>query len=158
MLVPALLYKDEIYRKSIEYYYSKDYFYYNGWIGASPICVSDEADGSTYQWAIVDGDKLIGYFTYTINWLSKSADSFGLISFDKNNKIIGIDVRRKLKEIIDKYHLHRMEWRMISGNPVERHYDKFCKKYNGNKFVLTDVFKDRYDNYHDDVIYEIIFE
>ena len=158
MLVPALLYKDEIYRKSIEYYYSKDYFYYTGWIGASPICVSDEADGSTYQWAIVDGDKLIGYFTYTIKWLFKSADSFGLISFDKNNKIIGIDVRRKLKEIIDKYHLHRIEWRMIGGNPVEKHYDKFCNRYGGKKHILRDKLTDETGKYYDDIIYEIIFD
>ena len=47
---------------------------------------------------------------------------------------------------------------MVSGNPVEKHYDRFCKRYNGRKFVLTDVFKDRYGNYHNDVIYEIIFD
>ena len=41
---------------------------------------------------------------------------------------------------------------------IEKHYDKFCKKHNEKKFVLTDVFKDRYGNYHNDVIYEIIFD
>ena len=47
---------------------------------------------------------------------------------------------------------------MVGGNPVEKHYDRLCKRYNGNKFVLTDVFKDRYGKYHDSVIYEIIFD
>ena len=46
---------------------------------------------------------------------------------------------------------------MVGGNPVEKHYDKFCKKYHGKKFVLTDAIKDRYGKYHDDIIYEIIF-
>ena len=46
---------------------------------------------------------------------------------------------------------------MVGGNPVEKHYDKFCKKYHGKKFVLTDAIKDRCGKYHDDIIYEIIF-
>ena len=46
---------------------------------------------------------------------------------------------------------------MISGNPVEKHYDKFCEKYGGKKFILADAVKDRQGNYHNDVIYEIIF-
>ena len=53
---------------------------------------------------------------------------------------------------------HRMEYRMIGGNPVERHYDNFCRRYNGKKIMLTDVFKDRYGKYHDMAIYEIIFD
>ena len=47
---------------------------------------------------------------------------------------------------------------MVGGNPVEKHYDKFCKKYNGKKFILTDAVKDKYGKYHNDVIYEIIFD
>lgn len=53
---------------------------------------------------------------------------------------------------------HRIEWRMVGGNPVEKHYDKFCQKYRGKKYVLTDVLKDRCGKYHNDVIYEIIFK
>ena len=49
-------------------------------------------------------------------------------------------------------------WRMVGGNPVEKHYDRFCDRYNGKKFVLTDAIKDRYGIYHTDVIYEIVFE
>lgn len=47
-------------------------------------------------------------------------------------------------------------WHMISGNPVEKHYDKFCEKYNGHKHILKDAIRDRQGYYHDDVIYEII--
>lgn len=46
---------------------------------------------------------------------------------------------------------------MTGGNPVEKHYDKFCQKYHGEKLILKDVLKDRYGKYHNDVIYEIIF-
>ena len=83
--------------------------------------------------------------------------NFGLYSFDKGNPIIGKDILREIRRIIKEFKPHRMEWRMIGGNPVEKHYDTFCKRYNGKKFVLTDVIRDRYGNYHNDVIYEIIF-
>ena len=43
-------------------------------------------------------------------------------------------------------------------NKVEKHYDKFCERYNGNKYFLKDAIRDRNGNYHDDIIYEIVNE
>lgn len=157
MLKPATLYKNEILKKMAEYKYSDDMLYYSGWIGFSLPDISENSNGSNYQFAIVDGDKLIGYFTYQIDWYVSNASCFGLFSFDRNNKIIGIDIYKEIKKIINEYKIHRMSWRMIGGNLIEKHYDKFCKKYNGKKLVLTDAIKDRYGNYHNDIIYEIIF-
>lgn len=159
MLVPAVLYKDEIKRKMLEYKYTNDMMYYSGWLGDSiPNIDDDSEDNCTVQYAIVDGDNLIGYFTYMMDWYTSCASYFGLFSFDRGNKIIGLDVRREMKKIIKEYNVHRISWRMVSGNPVERHYDKFCDKYGGKKFVLTDAIRDRAGNYHDDIIYEIIFQ
>ncbi len=45
---------------------------------------------------------------------------------------------------------------MVGGNPVEKHYDKFCKKHGGNKHILKDSIRDMNGNYRDDIIYEII--
>ena len=157
MLVPAILYKKEIIRKLQEYTYAEDIMYYSGYLGNSVPSIEEDTNGKLYQYAIVDDGKLIGYFTYQIDWYSSSVYNFGLFSFDRNNVTIGIDVYRELKKLINDYHIHRIEWRMVSGNPVEKHYDKFCQKYRGKKYVLTDVLKDRYGKYHNDVIYEIIF-
>jgi hypothetical protein len=158
MLVPAILYKKEILTKMQKYNYTEDMMYYSGYLGNSLPLIEENNDGSLYQYAIVDNDKLIGYFAYTVDWYSSSAYNFGLFSFDRNNTVIGLNVYRELKKIINDYHIHRIEWRMISGNPVENHYDNFCKRYHGKKYVLTDVFKDRCGKYRNAVIYEIIFE
>ena len=61
-----------------------------------------------------------------------------------------------MEELARKF--HRIEWRMISENPVEKSYDKFCAKHNGTKHILKDVFKDRNCKYRDYIIYEIINE
>lgn len=111
----------------------------------------------TNLYAILDHDKVIGYFCYVYDLHSKSLNNFGLYSFDRNNPIIGKDILHEIRRIIQEYKPHRMEWRMIGGNPVERHYDTFCKKYHGKKFVLTDAIRDRQGIYHNDVIYEIVF-
>lgn len=158
MLVPAILYKDEIYKKLSQHIYSEDMLYYTGWLGSDLPTINSENDGNCYQYAIVDSEKLIGYFTYSVDWYASCASRFGLFSFDRSNRKIGLDVYRELKKLINDYHIHRIEWRMIGGNPVEKHYDRFCTKYHGKKFVLTDAIKDRYGDYHDDVIYEIILK
>ena len=55
---------------------------------------------------------------------------------------------------MDKF--HRVEWRMVGGNPSERSYDKFLKRHNGNKHILKDSIRDKYGNYRNDIIYEIV--
>lgn len=93
---------------------------------------------------------------YGIDWYSSQAYRFGLMSFDKGNPLIGRALFEIMENLINKLKLHRIEWGMVSGNPVERHYDKFCEKYNGRKIVLRDTLKDRLGEYHDSIIYEII--
>ena len=162
MIVPAILYKEEIQTKMLEYNYTEDMMYYTGYLGNSLPSIEENNDGSLYQYAIIDRNrdstKLIGYFTYRIDWYSSCVYNFGLFSFDRNNITIGLDIYRELKKLINDYRLHRVEYRVVSGNPVEKHYDKFCKKYHGKKFVFTDAFKDRCGKYHNDIIYEIIFK
>ena len=158
MLVPAILYKDEIPLKIQEYNYTESMLYYTGYLGHLAPRIEESDNGNFYQYAIVTRKgRLIGYFAYTVDWYSSCVYNFGLISFDKNNRQIGIDIYKELKKLINDYHLHRVEFRMVSGNPIEKHYDKFCQKYHGRKIILTDVLKDRYGKYHNEVIYEIIF-
>lgn len=45
---------------------------------------------------------------------------------------------------------------MIEGNPVKRHYDRFCKQHNRYITILHDICKDDSGNYHNEYIYEII--
>lgn len=157
MLRPALLYKEEIQHRMSNYIYDQDMFLYTGSLGFCTPNFENNDDGTLYQYAIVDNEKVIGYFTYHVDWYAYCVNNFGLFSFDKGNKIIGTDIYREINKLIYDYKMHRIEWRMIGGNPVEKHYDKFCKRYNGRKHILRDAIRDRQGCYHDDVIYEIVF-
>jgi hypothetical protein len=57
-------------------------------------------------------------------------------------------------ELVNKH--RRIEWRMIGGNPVQRHYDHFIKHFHGSRVVLHDVCKDGEGKYRDEYIYEIL--
>ena len=119
--------------------------------------IKEESEDGRFQYAIVNSEnKLLGYLDYFIDWYSSCACRFGLISFDRGNIIVGKDLYDELHKLIYDYKLHRIEWRCIGGNPVERSYDKFCNKHGGTKHILNDAIKDKYGKYHDDIIYEIV--
>lgn len=152
MLIPAILKKEELERLFAEHIYDDNMFFYNGYSYCNTIPDFTPKE-NWYKWAIVDGDTLLGYFAYYIDTFSDTVCRFGLYSF-KRSTIIGADVYRKMKELISRH--HKVEWRMIAGNPVERHYDKFCTRYNGYKTILHDVTKGLDGNYVNEYIYEII--
>lgn len=155
MLVPAILYKEQIIKEMQKYFYTNDMLYETGCLNNWTPEISECPDESTFQYAIVGSDnKLIGYLGYKIDWYSSKAYNFGLFSFDRGNALVGKEVFNKLEELVRI--LHRVEWRAVGGNPACRGYDSFIKRYNGNKHILKDCIKDRNGNYHDDIIYEIV--
>lgn len=157
MLIPAILKKTEILHEFQKLQYTDELMYEVGCCDNYMPNIAEEPDKETYQFAIVNSDdKLVGYIDYSIDWYSSQAHRFGLMSFDRGNPLIGRALFEIMDKLINGLKLHRISWYMVGGNPVEKHYDKFCKKYKGRKIVLRDVFKDRNGRYHDSVIYEII--
>ena len=156
MLKPAILYKDILEKKFAEYLYTDDFFWYTGYGGCNELPKLEPRDDD-YKYAIVDGkDNVIGYFAYRIEFTVDTVLNFGLYSFDKGNPLIGKDLFEKMEELVREH--RRIEWRMISGNPVQKHYDKFCNKHNGNRVWLHQITKDAHGQYHDECIYEIVKE
>ena len=154
MLVPATLYKEEIIKNFKRYFYTAEMLYETGCMHNWFPNIAECPDETTFQYAIVHNDILIGYLGYTVDWYVSKAYNFGLFSFDRGNPLVGKDVFDKLEELVSRF--HRVEWRMVGGNPTERSYDKFLKRHNGNKHILKDAIRDKDGNYRDDIIYEIV--
>lgn len=155
MLVPAILYKDQIQKEFQKYYYTTDMMYETGCLDNWNPNICENPDEQTYQYAIVGNDnKLIGFLGFRIDRYCSRAYNFGLFSFDRGNVLIGREIFHKLEELVNRF--HRVEWRAVSGNPACRSYDRFIEKYNGNKHILRDAIRDKSGNYHDDIIYEIV--
>lgn len=155
MLMPAISKKVELEQLFAEHLYDKDMFLYNGYPHCNSIPDLTPKE-NLYKWVIVDKDKVIGFFTYFIDNYNNSVCSFGLYSFDKGNPILGFDVYKKMKELIKNY--RRIEWRMIGGNLIQKHYDKLCNRYNGYRTMLHNVVRDENGVYRDEYIYKIVKE
>ena len=52
--------------------------------------------------------------------------------------------------------MHTIVWMAVQGNPACRVYDRMIKRYHGRKLVVRDAHRDKYGEYHDDYIYEIL--
>lgn len=62
MLKPAILYKDEIFAKLLEYSYTDDMLFYMGCLDNELPKIEENSSGNVYQYAIIGKDnKLIGY-------------------------------------------------------------------------------------------------
>lgn len=157
MLVPAILYKEQIAKEFQKLFYTTDMMYETGCMEQWCPDIPEVPSEGQFSYAIVDSkDKLIGYLAYKVDYYCSKAYNFSLMSFDRGNFIIGKDLFEKMEELVSQ--LHKVEWRMVGGNPVEKHYDKFCFKHNGKKHILKDSIRDANGNYRDDIIYEIIKE
>lgn len=153
MLIDANKYKRQIYKELLKLSNKEKFFYFGSDEIQLPEINEDNKNKGVYRFGIVDSDKLIGYFSYYIDLKNLSVSSFGLVSFDKKNKIIGLDVYKEIKRIIKKYSLHSIQWNMVGDNPAERHYDKYIKKFNGIKYVFPEAIRTKDGKFHDDVLY-----
>lgn len=161
MLVPAVLYKDEIVKEMQKYFYTDDMLYETACLDNWTPNILDNPDERTFQYAIADKyHKLLGVIMYNVDWYTSKAYNFGLFSFDRGNIIVGKDVYTHAIKLVNSY--HRVEWRAVGGNPACKSYDRFIAKMSEytnifvEKHVLKDGIKDRDGYYHDDLIYGII--
>lgn len=156
MIVPAITRKSEIIDNINKIIYSDKMFYLSGSVFPWVPNIQDDCCDSRIQYAVINkNNNVVGYIDYNIDWYSSCARNFAIISFD-NSGLTGITIFHEIKKLIVDYKIHRIEWRMVGGNPIEKNYDKLCKFYNGNKYVLKDAIKDKFGEYHNDIIYEII--
>ena len=93
MLVPAILYKEQIEKEFQKYYYTTDMMYETGCMCNWSPEIAECPNESQFQYAIVDkNEKLIGYLGYSVDWYASKAYNFGLFSFDRGNILVGKDV------------------------------------------------------------------
>jgi len=154
MLKPAISYKEELEDLFSQEIYTENYFLYSGYAYCHEL-PKIGAEDNHFQWAIVNSqEEVIGYMAYQVDPGSDTVKNFGLYSFDHSNPTIGRDLFTKMEELVARY--RRIEWGMIGGNPVKKHYDRFCKKHGGNCVKLNQVTRDEAGNYRDVYIYEIV--
>ena len=155
MLLPAQLYREELKNKLIAAWYDPKYkYYFSG--SAYELSLPDNNE-SRHDFVHLDTDgKVDGYFSYQIDWQAKSLYNFGLIGFAENNMDFLRECEKSIEEMVSQG-IRRAEFWAWSENPVNKFYERIMKRYGGQ--IVGHLHNSGFfgGEYHDTVIYEILF-
>lgn len=158
MLRPAQLYKNELYKEYIKTWYKPENIFYTGWTGDSIPEIPDNNYDKHCFVSVNKDEKIIGYISYSVDWVSMSAHNFGIISFDKGNIGFARDVFKVICDLFDKYHMNRISWYAYVDNPAMRGYRNFIRKHGGRECgYCRQVARLQDGKLHDSVQFEVLF-
>ena len=101
----------------------------------------------------------IGYISYSIARADNSVHSLNIINFSENKVTFGMDLRRALRDIFEKYRFRKLSFTVVVGNPIESSYDKLIERYGGRIVGISKVDVKLIDGkYYDRKLYEILAE
>ena len=109
----------------------KKWYNLGGW--NSDITI-DNDDWQKIQMVSVDKDgRIHGYFSVMIDQLVNIAYSMSAINYSKKCDVtFSRDFYGFLYYLFVKRGYSKLEWQVVVGNPIEKMYDRFCKKAGGN--------------------------
>ena len=133
MLKPAQVYKERFYGEYVNTWYKPENIFYTGWTGDSLPELPDNNYNSHHFVSVDKNDNLIGYISYSVDWIAMSTDRFGIISFDKGNILFAKDVYKAICDLFEVYHMNRISWCAYADNPAIRGYRNFIRKHGGRE-------------------------
>lgn len=133
MIKPAQLYKDKLLEEYVKTWYKLENIYYTGWTGDRVPEIPDNNYDSHHFVSVDKNDNLIGYISYSVDWVSMNAGRFGIISFDKGNIEFARDVYKVICDLFEIYHMNRIGWIAFADNPAIRGYRNFIRKHGGRE-------------------------
>ena len=161
MLVPAILYEEQLKKQYIAAACNDHYKFYTGASYRRFTPYIQDNDWSAIQRVSVDKDgNVIGYMSAEIDRESKVVNRFGLLNFTKQiNVIFAQDLIKFIRELRDRYDASKFEFMAFVGGPAEKMYRKFIKRHGGNivgTFKKTAKLTD--GKYYDATMFEIMRE
>lgn len=156
MLKPAILYTNQVQEKYRAVWFNDKYKYYN----YNPYWYTFSIEDSSRDWhefVSVDEDgEVIGYIHYWVDRVTLNCARFGAINFT-NNPMFGVDLLQAIEDIFLRFNFHKLQFSVVIGNPVEKTYDRLCKKYGGRILCIEKEETKLEDNqYYDVKRYEIL--
>ena len=119
----------------------------------------EESNIYTRQFAFVEGEEITGYFSYSLDNLSKSLYNMGLLSFERPNYAFIKEVIKHIEWLFDEKIIDRMDFFAYEDNPAIRGYDKMVEKFGGRRVGKFTKSQRLYDGkLHNTILYEILRE
>ena len=157
MLKPAQLYAVQLNEEMIETWYKEEYMYYYGGVAEYTLELPDNNCSEHCFVSVDEYDNILGYISYNVDWISMSAEEWGIISFDIGNVTFAKDVYKAVCDCFVKYHFNRISFWCYADNPAIRGYRNFIKKCGGIECAHFRQHRRLRDGkLHDSVCFEIL--
>lgn len=160
ILKPALLYKEKLNKTYGEIIFKDKYKYYNYDSYWNYTLQLSENSWNEIEMVSIDrNDNVIGFLRAGILRDSNKISSLGIVNFYNKNVIFAKDLYQFLNDLLVKFNFRKIEFLVVIGNPAEKMYDKYIKKYNGNIVgIKKESAKLQDGKYYDVKLYEIFRE
>lgn len=160
MLDLAINYANVLKNKFRDTWFKEKYKFYN----AATFCDDwnvCETTWTKHEFVSVRGNEVIGYICYDIDRANQDV-AFGLciINFEeKPSMTFAMDLGKALTDIFEKFCFRKLNFYIVVGNPIEKSYDKMCKKYGGRIVGVKKKNVRLFDGkLYDEKLYEIMRE
>ena len=158
MLVAAVQYKDVLQSVGRSIWFNDKYKYWNADTYWSTIDIDDDT-WNKHQFVSVCNGEIIGYIGYHIYRTANRVAGLNIINFTDNIMVFGRDLHKALVDIFELYEFNKLNFTVIVGNPIEKSYDKFIKKFGGRIIGIQKQHVRLVDNkLYDEKMYEICRE
>lgn len=163
MLKPAQLYKEQLEVENIKAWYKLENMFWSSGAGDSNIELPEDNYDSHCFVSVDSNDNVIGYISYSVDWVAMSASNFEIINYQKDNLKMSMlfvkDVWKAICDLFEVYHMNRLEWWCYAENPAIRGYRNFIKRHGGRECgYFRQIAKLQDGKVHDSVVFEVLAE
>lgn len=132
MLVPAHIHRDELADLFLKSWYDSRYLYYYCYSWRKELVLSDSGTWDEHVFASVYKDRVIGYISYDVIRYARVTEDWAIVLFEPEGvREFYKDILKAVDDSFRYFRFQRMGFSVVIGNPVERTYDRFVKKFGG---------------------------
>ena len=119
---------------------------------------ASESTWATHEFVSVKDGNVVGYLKYSIDRDSNTAYKMAAVNFShKGIPCFSKDFMQFLIDIFEKFRFRKLKFCCYVGNPIEKMYDKYIKKYGGRIVGIEKEESKLIDGlYYDLKLYEIL--
>ncbi len=107
------------------------WYYQGGW--DKEIVIDKDTWNNIQMVSVDDEGNVHGYFCVGVDEMLSRLYNLSVINYGpKCDIVFSKDFYQFLKFLFVDRGFHKLEWTVVIGNPIEKMYDRFCKKAGGN--------------------------
>jgi hypothetical protein len=145
-------YSNIIFQDKYKFYNFNNYWNYQ-------LKLSESSWDDIEMTSVDQNDNVRGYLRAGISRTSDKISCLGIMNFYDTNVTFSRDLYQFLKDLFEKYNFRKFEFNVVVGNPIEKMYDKYIKKYGGSIVgIKRESTKLQDDKLYDIKLYEIFKE